>query len=120
MDRVNKSIFIFGIYSMIMGGVLLFFPKLILPLVNLPITGEPWFNLLGFVLLCSSYYYIRSAFSLNRKFAVYTVHTRLLAPLVLLYLILTGKAEWHFISFGLIDGFGGMWTWYELKHDNKK
>jgi hypothetical protein len=100
---------------MLMGVILLFFPKAVLPLFDLPVTDEPWLYLLGFVLMCSSYYYIRSARSGNLQFAVYTTHTRLAAPLVVFYLIATGKADWHFVSFGIVDGLGGLWTWYELK-----
>ncbi len=118
MNRVNKTIFIFGLYSLLIGVVLLFIPHLILPLFNLPLSGEPWLNLLGFVLMCSSYYYLRSAFSGDIQFAKYTIHTRLTAPLVVAFLIATGKADWHFLSFGIIDGLGGIWTWYEVK--NKK
>lgn len=114
MNRVSKSILIFGIYSLIMGIVLLFIPEYILPAFNLPVSGEPWLYLLGFVLLCSSYYYIRSALSGNTQFAVYTTHTRFAAPLAVAYLILSGKADWHFLSFGMIDGLGGLWTFYEL------
>ena len=117
MNRVSKSIFIFGIYSIVMGIVLLFIPHQILPLFNLPVTGEPWLNLCGFVLMCSSYYYIRSAFEGNIQFALYTTHTRLTAPLIVIYLILSAKADWHFLSFGIIDGLGGVWTFYELKKD---
>jgi hypothetical protein len=92
---------------------------MILPLVDLPVTGEPWLNLLGFVLMCSSYYYIRSAFAGNGQFALYTVHTRFAAPLFVFYLIISGKADWHFLSFGIIDGLGGLWTLYELKRNKQ-
>lgn len=120
MNRISKSIFIFGLYSLLMGIVLLFLPNLFLPLFNLPLLGEPWLNLLGFVLMCSSYYYIRSAISGNMEFALYTIHTRFAAPLVVAYLISTGKADWHFLSFGIVDGLGGLWTWRELKRSKLK
>lgn len=100
-----------------MGIVLLFLPNMILPLFNLPVSGEPWLNLLGFVLMCSSYYYIRSAISGNIEFALYSTHTRFAAPLVVAYLISTDKADWHFLSFGIVDGLGGLWTWCELKRN---
>lgn len=115
MNRTSKSIFIFGIYSLVMGIVLLFLPDQVLPLFDLPVSGEPWLNLLGFVLICSSYYYIRSALSGNLQFALYTTHTRFFAPLVVGYLMASGKADWHFISFGIVDFLGGLWTWIELK-----
>ena len=114
LSRTNISILIFGIYSLIMGFVLLLVPNIILPLVSLPVSNEPWIYLLGFVLICSSYYYLRSAIDNNLDFARYTTHTRLAAPLVVIFLVATKKADWHFISFGVIDGLGGLWTWYEL------
>lgn len=115
MNRISKSIFIFGLYSILMGIVLLFVPNIVLPIVGLPISNEPWIRLLGFVLICSSYYYIRSAINGNVDFARYTMHTRFFAPVVVIYLITTGKADGHFLSFGLIDGLGGLWTWLEIK-----
>ena len=117
MNRINKSLLIFSLYSLLVGIVLLFLPNIILPFFSLPVSGEPWLNLLGFVLLCSSYYYYRSALSGNRQFAMYTIHTRFAAPLVVAYLMLSGKADWHFLSFGIIDGLGGLWTWFELKRN---
>lgn len=120
MNRVSKSIFIFGLYSLLMGAVLLFIPHWVLPFFNLPVTGEPWLNLLGFVLMCSSYYYLRSAFSNNIQFALYTTHTRFAAPFIVAFLLITGKADWHFISFGIVDGLGGIWTYYELLHSRKQ
>lgn len=118
-DKVYFSIKIFGLYSLVMGFVLLFIPNLILPLVGLPVSNEPWMRLLGFVLISSSYYYLRSAIDKNPEFARYTVHTRFAAPLIVLFLVGTGKADWHFISFGVIDGLGGLWTLVELNKIKK-
>jgi hypothetical protein len=120
IKRVMNSIWIFGIYSLIMGAVLLLIPHFILPLFDLPI-GEPqiWLRMLGFVLCCSSYYYIRSSNAVNIDFARYTVHTRFMAPVVVVILIATGIADWHFLSFGIVDGAGGLWTWITLKRLDK-
>lgn len=119
MNSVNKSIFVFGLYSLFMGIVLLFLANLVLPMVGLPVSKEPWLHLLGFVLICSSYYYLRSALKGNIDFARYTIHTRLFAPLVVVFLIVTDKADWHFLSFGIVDGLGGIWTWIELKRNKE-
>jgi hypothetical protein len=119
MNKVNKSVFIFGVYSLLMGIILLFVSKIILPIVGLPNSSDPWIRLLGFVLMCSSYYYIQSALKGNIDFARYTIHTRFFAPLVVIYLVATGKADWHFLSFGIVDGLGGVWTWLELKRNKE-
>jgi hypothetical protein len=47
------------------------------------------------------------------------MHTRFFAPVVVIYLIATDKADWHFLSFGVIDGLGGLWTWLELKRNKE-
>ena len=117
MSRINKSVFVFGLYALGMGFVLLFIPHLILPLVGILFSNEPWLFLLGFVLMCSSYYYLRSAWKGEDDFALYTIHTRFASPVLVAFLISTGKADWHFLSFGIVDGLGGLWTWIEFKRN---
>lgn len=120
MNKVSKSIWIFGWYSLLMGSVLLFIPGTILPLFELPYEGAAWIHLLGFVLICSSYYYLRAAKNGNLDFARATVHTRLAAPIAVIGLYITEQVDWHFLSFGIIDGLGGLWTLIELKKTLKK
>lgn len=115
LNRVDLSVFVFGCYSLLMGTVLLFVPNIVLPWFGIAASEESWLYLLGFVLMCSSYYYIRSALKHNTDFARYTVHTRFAASLVVAFLLTTGKADWHFMSFGIVDGLGGLWTYIELK-----
>ena len=110
MKSITNSIKLFGIYSLVMGVALLVIPHLILPLFNLSIEGEQWIRMLGFVLICSSYYYIRSANKKNIDFAVYTIHARIAAPFVVLILFLVGVVEPSLLLFGLVDGLGGLWT----------
>lgn len=119
MGRSLNSIRVFGIYSFIMGLVLLFFPNQVLPLFSISINGEGWVRLMGFVLICSSYYYIRSAYRGNIEFAVYTIHTRLAAPVVIFLLYLTGSVDKSFLLFGLVDGLGGLWTLFTLQKERR-
>ena len=119
MRKSLNSIRVFGIYSFIMGMVLLFFPNQVLSLFSISLNGGEWIRLLGFVLISSSYYYIRSAYSGNIDFAVYTIHTRLAAPVVILLLYLTGSIDKSFLPFGLVDGLGGLWTLFTLQKGNE-
>ena len=120
MQRDIKSIRILGIYSLMMGLVLLVIPHLILPLFNLSIECQEWIRMLGFVLVCSSYYYIRSAYKGNIDFAVYTIHTRIAAPFVVLILFLVGVIEPSLLLFGLIDGLGALWTLVSYRRQTKR
>jgi hypothetical protein len=109
---ILTSIKLFGIYSLVMGLVLLLVPQFVLPLFNLHVAeNDTWLRLLGFVLCCSSYYYIRMAAAGSVEFARLTVHTRFLAPVVVIVLIISGKAGAEILSFGIVDGLGGLWTW---------
>jgi hypothetical protein len=111
----------FGIYSLIMGIVLLAIPQFVLPFFGIPIgSNESWLRLLGFVLCCSSYYYIRMSAKGNLDFARLTIHTRFLAPVIVVILILSGKADWHFLSFGIVDGLGGLWTLVAIRRSLKQ
>jgi hypothetical protein len=83
-----------------MGFTLLMIPNISLPIVEIPVSNEPWRHLLGFVLICSSYYYLHAAQKRNIDFARYTTHTRFAAPLVVVFLVLTGKADFHFFVLG--------------------
>lgn len=109
---ILTSIKVFGIYSLVMGLVLLLIPQIVLPLFNLHVDeNDTWLRLLGFVLCCSSYYYIRMAAAGSVEFAWLTVHTRFLAPVVVIALIISGKAGTEILPFGIVDGLGGLWTW---------
>ena len=112
-----RSLYVFAGHVVAIVTVLLAAPRIILPLFGLPTDGEVWLRLLGFVLLCSSVYYIRAAKLRFVPFAKWTVYTRVAAPVVVAILILTGIAQWHMVSFGIVDGLGGLWTWLTLKQD---
>ncbi len=113
-QRSMWSLLIFGSYALIMGLVLLVVPETVLPWFGLSEYEGTWVHVLGFVLCCSAYYYIAAARLGSRGFAWLTVHTRLAAPLVMLALVLAGKAEVTVLLFGLVDGLGGLWTWRML------
>lgn len=116
----QRSITFFGAYVALMGTILLLFPNQVLPFFGLPAEGEVWIRLLGFVLTCSSVYYIGAGLLQWLPFAKWTIFTRLAAPLVVAALIITQNAPWHFASFGIVDGLGAIWTWLAIRSDIRK
>lgn len=95
---------------MLMGLVLLLLPGQVLPMVGLEEHGGTWVHVLGFVLCCSAYYYLWAGRSGNKDFARLTVHTRLLAPIVMLGLVMVEVADPMVLLFGVVDALGGIWT----------
>ncbi len=117
LKATRISLYVFAVYMVIMGLVLLLLPNLILPIFDLPTDGNVWIRLLGFVLLCSSVYYIGAAKMGFVAFAKWTVYTRLSAPILVVILIASEVAPMQMASFGIVDGLGGLWTWLALKKD---
>lgn len=119
MDKDFKAIWlsinVFSCYVVVMGIVLMLVPKQILPIFDLPTEGEIWIRLLGFVLLCSSIYYLGAARLKFIPFAKWSVYTRAAAPVLVIILIVLKIAPIQIISFGIIDGLGALWTWLALK-----
>ncbi|PJZ70856.1 hypothetical protein CH373_06195 [Leptospira perolatii] len=109
------SLVLFSIYSGIMGAALLFLPKVLLPLFNVHETVNSWTYMLGFVLICSSFYYLMSGLGKNFHFARLTVYTRFAAPVVTLILFLSGNAPVNFILLSIVDASGGLWTFLCLR-----
>ena len=114
------SLVAFSIYSSIMGFVLLVLPRIVLPLVGVDEEVNSWTYMLGFVLLCSSFYYCASGFAGNRHFAMLTVYTRFLAPVVCAILYVSGKAPINFVMLSIVDATGGLWTYLAIRNTSMK
>lgn len=73
---------VFSIYSGVMGAVLLLVPRIILPAFQVHEEVNSFTFMLGFVLLCSSFYYFASGLGRNRLFAKLTLYTRIASPIM--------------------------------------
>ena len=109
-ERTRTSLWVFGAYAFIMGLVLLLVPERVLPVFGFTEVSGSWVDVLGFVLCCSAYYYIQAGLSGIEGFARLTVHTRVIAPVVLLVLLAAGKVDHMVLLFGIGDALGGVWT----------
>jgi len=120
MNRFDSlsSIRWFGYYTLAVGGVLLLSPAWLLPSVFGPMaTASDGSRLLGFVLLCSGYYYVRAAQIGFVAFARWTVHTRLAAGIVVTVLVATRQAAPGFLLMGAIDSAAGLVTAWLLRRE---
>jgi len=109
------SLIVFSVYSGLMGAILLFVPRIVLPWfgVREEITSATY--MLGFVLLASSFYYFASGIGKDRYFAYLTVYTRLASPVVTVALYLTGNAPANYVLLSILDALGGAWTLSALR-----
>ena len=118
MSGPAKSIYYFGMYLVVIGLVILLFPKLPLTILKLDTGSEQslaWIRILGMLVLIYAYYYIRLSRAEVTLFFRLTVHTRALVPVVFAILILMGVLKPILILFALGDFLCALWTFLRLQ-----
>lgn len=111
----SKTVMYFGFYLYLTAAQLLFAPNMLLGMLGVPHTNEPWIRIVGVLVGCLGVYYHlmgRAGFEL---FARVTVFVRLgvLASFVLLWLAHIAPPQ--LIVFGVIDALAAGWTFSALK-----
>jgi len=61
MTGASRSLFVFGIYLVALGVLLLLSPNLLLRTLGVPVTNEIWIRVNGMFVICLAYYYIQAA-----------------------------------------------------------
>lgn len=121
MSGPAKSIYYFGMYLVVIGFLILLFPKLPLSILRLETGSEQslaWIRILGMLVLIYAYYYIRLSRAETTLFFRLTVHTRALVPVVFAILILAGLLKPVLMLFALGDFLGALWTFLMLRQVN--
>lgn len=115
MTYPAKTVFIFGIYMIVEGIILMFIPNTLLSLVNLPTTQEIWIRFVGLAFLVLGYYYLKSAQNNLIIFFKWTAQVRIFQFLVVWGLVLFQKAPLIFLAFAAVELGFGIWTYLALK-----
>ena len=115
MSASARSIFVFGIYLVVIGIALLVVPNLMLKLFLLPPTEEVWVRVVGMLTLFLSFYFIQAARSEMTEFFRWTVYTRCTTIVFLVGLVFFAYASPFLIPFGLVDLLGAIWTGMALR-----
>jgi len=98
-----------------MGAALLLAPRLILPRFEVHEEVNSFTYMLGFVLICSSFYYFASGIGRDRFFAKLTVYTRFASLLVTTILYTIGNVPVNYVLLSILDASGGIWTFFALR-----
>jgi hypothetical protein len=117
MTRSGISIFVFGIYLVLLGAILIAAPNLILSLVSITSTPDIWVRLSGMLLLLLAFYYLMAARQGVTAFYHWTLYTRLSAVLFLITFVLADLVGPVVFLFWLGDLAGAIWTWWALRSE---
>ena len=115
MSSAARSIFVYSVYLLGQGIVLLALPNVALRIFGLPETSEVWVRIVGMTVLFFSIYYAVAARHDFRPFFQVSVATRLSVPLIFGALILAGLATWNILLFTPVDIVFAVWTWLALR-----
>lgn len=111
-----RTVFFWGLYGFGVGLVLLLVPNVLLELLRIPQTDEPWIRLLGILAIAIGVYFVSGARSGATSFLKGTVLGRLIvASGIVVLAALWGY--WLAILFGLAEAAGALWTWSALRRE---
>ena len=119
MSRSGVSIFVFGLYLVSLGAVLILAPNLIQSLAGISTEADIWIRLAGMLMMIMASYYILAAKNGIKVFYRWTLFTRLGAVLFLIGFVLADLVGPIVFLFWLGDLAGVIWTWRALRVEGK-
>ena len=115
MSRAARSIYVFGIYLVITGGLLIGSPNTLLGLLQLPSTNEPWIHVLGVAVMAMGMLNLVSARAELVPFIRASVPVRVFVLVSFGVMAAMGMVPSIVVVFGLIDVGFGLWTYLALR-----
>ena len=109
------SVFVFGLYLLVLAIVLLVAPNFLLEMFFLPSTSEVWIRVIGMLLFYLGFYYIQAARKEMTDFFRWTVYTRSTIIVFFVAFVLLGFVSPPLILFGVVDLLGAIWTGLALR-----
>ncbi|MEO6394674.1 MAG: hypothetical protein ABIO40_02030 [Devosia sp.] len=115
MTLAARSIFVFGLYLVLLGAALMIVPNVVLAPFGFPATNEVWIRLAGSLVVIIGWFFLVAARHENGPFFRATLLARPFLFLSLVAFVLFGLAPPQLILFGVIDLLGALWTFLALR-----
>ena|SRR5258706_8256492 len=115
MTSAAKSVLVFGLYLLALGGGLLAAPDAMLALFGRPPASDPWLRVVGLVVIVVGLYYVSAARSGVVAFFRWTTWGRPLAGGALLIMMGAGLLPRFTVLLAVLDFAGAAWTAMALR-----
>ncbi len=115
MTPAARSLFVFGLYQVAAGCLLMLLPALLLGPLALPAPADAWGRVAVMLVAFIGIYYVVGARAELLSFMRASVWVRLSVILILGALVLAGVAPLPLLAFGVIDLAAAGWTWLALR-----
>jgi hypothetical protein len=119
LGKAARSVFLFGIYVVGLGLVLIVAPNTLLGLFGVAKTHEVWIRVLGVLIFNIGVYYILAGRSDFRPIIVASVPIRFGTMTFLAIFVLLSQADAAVILFGLVDVASAIWTLTAIRAENR-
>ena len=115
MTYPAKTLFVFGLYLLGLGTVLVLVPNLLLSVFSIPQTTEVWIRVVGMLVLFLGIYDVGAARGNWTSFIALSVPIRLSVIAFFAAFIFLAGAPAMLLLFGAVDFAFALWTWTALK-----
>lgn len=117
MSKAGLSVFVWGLYLLVVGLSFLLIPNLLLPMIGLATTIEVWVRVIGVLIITLGAYDLLIARNNFTPMILATVPGRIFfgASLIMFYVI--GYAGAGLVLFGGLEILGATLTWLGMQAD---
>jgi hypothetical protein len=114
LSRAGLSVAAFGVAAALLGLIVLLIPNVLLELLGLPPTDEPWIRAVGVFVLALAAHYVVSGRGEAIPFIRFSVPERVGVAVGIVVL----AALWDYWALAVVAAVpaaGAAWTWYTLR-----
>lgn len=115
MTSAAKSLYVFAIYLLVLGVLLIVMPNTLLSMFQIPETHEVWIRIAGVLTFSIGIYYFYMAPQNNTVFMALTAYVRASIIIWFTVFVLMDWVSPQLILFGVIDLLGALWTFMALR-----
>jgi hypothetical protein len=117
MSKSAFTVFVYGIYIIVLGLLFLFIPNICLSILGMKTTGEVWIHVAAWFVIWVGIYYIVAARSESKAFIRWTTYGRPTFIIFLGILVALKMIEPIIIIVGVGDLIATIWTIVALRSE---
>jgi hypothetical protein len=115
MTPAARSIYIFGLYLVVLGAILIGTPNTLLALVRIQPTTEPWIRVAGVPIMAMGMLFLANARAEQTAFMRTSVWVRLFPVIAFIVFALLKIVPPVVVLFGVVDAAAAAWTYMALR-----
>jgi len=119
MSNPARSLFVFGVYLLGLGGALILAPNMLLVIFDIAPTTEVWIRVVGMLVLFLGVYDISAAKGSWSGFITLSVPLRMSVIVFFAGFVLLLGAPKMLLLFAVVDFAFALWTWSALVQERR-